>query len=304
MTEKILVLGGTGNYGRHIVKALLNNKQEVRVLSRNTEKAREILGEKPELMEGDITSKEDIIKILEGINAIIVSVSAFQRKIIRKAKLIERDSVLMVLGEAEKRKINRIVYISVYAKPPADIDNLQGTIKREIEEKLETSKFNYTILGAPPSMEIFFRMIRKGKMTVPGGGPPALPTITPRDLGIIAAQAVTREDLNKRRFTLVGSDIISFREAAQRISKVTGKEIGFRKIPLFPIRVAAAVTGLLRPFFPYISQMLKFIIMMNTGFTPEIIEEAYEHQKILQETFNHRPLTVEEFTEIYYEKNL
>jgi uncharacterized protein YbjT (DUF2867 family) len=209
----------------------------------------------------------------------------------------------MVLEEAEKRKINRIVYISVYAKPPADIDNLQGKIKREIEEKLKTSNFNYTILGAPPSMEIFFRMIRNGKMTVPGGGPPALPTITPRDLGIIAAQAIEREDLNKKRFTLVGSDIISFREAAQRISKVTGKEIGFRKIPLFPIRVAATITGLLRPIFPYISQILKFILMMNTGFTPEIIEQAYEHQKVLQETFNHQPLTVEEFAEIYYEKN-
>lgn len=300
---KILVLGGTGHYGRHIVKALLDNNQKVRVLSRNAQKAREILGEEPEVMEGDITSEEVVINSLEGISAIIISVSAFNRKIIRKAKLIERDSVLMVLEEAEKRGINRIVYISVYAKPAADIDTLQGEIKREIEEKLETSSFNYTILGAPPSIEIFFRMIRNGKMTVPGGGPPALPTIPPRDLGIIAAKAIEREDLNKRRFTLVGSDIISFREAAQRISKVTNKEIGFRKIPLFPIKVAATITGLLQPIFPYISQMLKFILMMNTAFTPEIIEQAYEHQKVLQETFNHQPLTVEEFTKIYYEIN-
>ncbi|MFX0211322.1 MAG: NAD(P)H-binding protein, partial [Candidatus Hodarchaeota archaeon] len=119
---KILVLGGTGHYGRHIVKALLENNQSVRVLSRNKLKAREILGEIPEIMEGDITSKEAVITSLEGINAIIISVSAFNKKIIRKAKLIERDSVLMVLEEAGKRGINRIVYISVYAKPAADVD--------------------------------------------------------------------------------------------------------------------------------------------------------------------------------------
>ncbi|MFX1516680.1 MAG: SDR family oxidoreductase [Promethearchaeota archaeon] len=303
MSDKILVLGGTGHYGRHIVKALLENNQQVRVLSRNTLKAREILGEGPEIMEGDITSKEVIISSLEGISSIIISVSAFSRKMIRKAILVERDSVLMVFEEAEKLGINRIVYISVYAKPDADVDNLQGKIKREMEEVLENSNFNYTILGAPPSMEIFFSMIRNGKMTVPGGGPQALPTIAPKDLGLIAAQTVVRLDLNKQRFTLVGSDIISFREATKRISQVTGIEIGFRRIPLFPIRVAAMITGLIRPIFPYISQLLKFIIMMNTAFTPEIIEQAYDHQKLLQDTFDFQPITIEEYA-VKWSKNI
>lgn len=299
--ELILVLGGTGHYGRHIVKALTVDNQKIRVLSRNMTKARENLGEEPEIVEGDITSKEVVIKALEGVSAIIISVSAFHRKTIRKLKLIERDSVLMVFEEAKKLGIKRIVYISVYGKPDANVDNLQGRIKREIEDTLEQSSFfNYTILGAPPSMEIFFSMIRNGKMTVPGGGPPALPTISPPDLGKIAAQAVIRSDLNGKRFSLVGSDVISFREAAERISKVTGKEIGFRKVPLLPIKVVASITGLLSPLFPYISQLLKFIILMNTAFTSEMIEQAFEHQKLLQETFDYQPLTIEEFAIRYY----
>ncbi|UCG04581.1 MAG: NmrA family NAD(P)-binding protein [Candidatus Heimdallarchaeota archaeon] len=299
-TEKILVLGGTGHYGRHIVKALIENKQKVRVLSRNMTKAREIIGEEPEILEGDITSNETVINALQGVSAIIICVSAFNKKNIRKFKLIERDSVLIVLYEAEKIGIKRIVYISVYGKPDVNVDISQGRIKREIEDKLEQTSFNYTILGAPPSMEIFFSMIRKGKMTVPGGGPPALPTIAPIDLGKIAAQTVVRSDLNRKRFSLVGSDVISFREAADRISKVTGKEIGFRKVPLFPIKVAALITGVLRPFFPYISQLLKFIILMNTAFTSEMVEQAFDHQRLLQETFDYQPLTLEEFTMKYY----
>lgn len=297
----ILVLGGTGHYGRHIVKALIEQNQKVRVLSRNVPKARRILGEKPEIMEGDITSKQVVINTLEGVGAIIICVSAFNRKTIRRLKLIERDSVLMVFEEAEKLGINRIVYISVYGKPDVNVDNLQGRIKREIEDTLEKSRFNFTILGAPPSMEIFFSMIRNGKMTVPGGGPPALPTITPTDLGKIAAQAVIRSDLNGKRFSLVGSDIISFREAAERISKLSGKNISFRKVPLLPIKVVASITGLLRPLFPYISQLLKFIILMNTAFTSEMIKQALDHQKLLQETFNYQPLTLEEFA-IKYNK--
>ena len=99
--EKILVLGGTGHYGRHIVKALIDGNQEVRVLSRNKLKARKILGEEPEIMEGDITSKEDIVKSLEGIYAIIISVSAFNRQMIHKVKLVERDSFVWPSYEAQ-----------------------------------------------------------------------------------------------------------------------------------------------------------------------------------------------------------
>ena len=105
----ILVLGGTGHYGRHIVGSLLEMGEPVKVLSRNSNKAKEILGEKPEIVEGDITSRESVVESLKGTKAIVISVSAFSRKTIRKLKLIERDSVLMVLEEAKKAGISRIV---------------------------------------------------------------------------------------------------------------------------------------------------------------------------------------------------
>ena len=43
---------------------------------------------------------------------------------------------------------------------------------------------------AAPSMEIFFAMLRGDTLVVPGGGPPALPTVAASDLGEIAAQAM------------------------------------------------------------------------------------------------------------------
>jgi uncharacterized protein YbjT (DUF2867 family) len=297
--ESILVLGGTGHYGRHIVQSLIKKKIKVRVLSRNAEKAIKILGMNVEVMEGDITSKEVVINSLQGIRAVIISISAFNRKLIRKTNLIERDSVLMVFNEAKKQGIDRIVYISVYKKPPKNSDLCQARIKNEIEERLEKSDFNYTILGASPSIEIFFEMIRKNKMTVPGGGPPALPTISPIDLGEIAAQAVLRSDLNRKRFQLVGPEPISFKEASERISKSTGENITFRKVPLLPIRIASLITGSLSFIFPYFSQFLKFIILMNS-FQLDIIEEALKDHKTLLNTFNYTPRTLEDHAMKWY----
>jgi uncharacterized protein YbjT (DUF2867 family) len=75
--KPILVLGGTGHYGRHIVQSLLIKAAPVRVLSRNAGNARKILGEVPEIVEGDITAKESVAEALNGVGAAIISVSAF-----------------------------------------------------------------------------------------------------------------------------------------------------------------------------------------------------------------------------------
>ena len=45
---------------------------------------------------------------------LVISVSAFSWKLIRKLEQIERDGVLSVLEEARKAGIERVVYLSVY----------------------------------------------------------------------------------------------------------------------------------------------------------------------------------------------
>jgi uncharacterized protein YbjT (DUF2867 family) len=299
--RRVLVVGGTGHYGRHIVRALLKRNIPTRVMSRSKEKAQKLLGKhsKLELMEGDILEKESVSKCLIGINAIVIAISAFNRKTIRKLRLIEYDSVLNLLHQASELKIGRIVYISVYEKPSSEIKMPTGKIKREVEEAFEKSSFDYTILGAPPSIEIFFSMIRGNKMRVPGGGPPALPNISPIDLGEIAAQAITKADLPKKRYRLGGPSAPSFPEAASRISKVSGKEIQFKPIPLFPLKVAAKITGWLSPLIPYVAQLLPFIILMN-DFESSISLQVAEDYKILQETFDYTPHTLEDHAKLWY----
>jgi len=108
----ILVLGGTGHYGRHIVWSLLGKGEPVRVLSRNAANARRILGDGPEIIEGDITSRKSVVESLNGARAVVIAVSAFAWKTIRQLELVERDAVLMTLEEAQKTGVSRVVYIS------------------------------------------------------------------------------------------------------------------------------------------------------------------------------------------------
>ena len=52
-SRSVPVLGGTGHYGRHIVGALLRLGADVRVLTRNEERARKLLGQAIDVVEGD-----------------------------------------------------------------------------------------------------------------------------------------------------------------------------------------------------------------------------------------------------------
>ncbi|MEE9442691.1 MAG: NAD(P)H-binding protein [candidate division Zixibacteria bacterium] len=303
--KPILVIGGTGHYGSHIVHSLLEKGANVRVLTRNAGKARKKLGGGPEIIEGDITSKESVIQSLDGAGGVIISISAFSPKLIRKIELIERDAVLMVLAEAEKLGVSRIVYISVYdikLELPGDFDfplrQKLARLKLDVENALRESKLNCTILGAPPSMEIFFAMIRGRTMLVPGGGPPALFNISPVDMGEIAAQAVFRNDLNGKRFRMTGPEALSFKEAAMRIGQAFARKIKFRKIPIFFPRLVQIMTypiALFSDRFYFINQMINFIRILN-HFPKDFIDDIPKEHQTLLDTFDYTPTTLEQET--------
>lgn len=101
--KPILLLGGTGHYGKYIVRSLILKGQPVRIQSRNADNARAVLGKEVEIIQGDITSKESAAEAVNRAEGIIVSISAFNPRLIRSMKYIELDSVLAALEEAQKQ---------------------------------------------------------------------------------------------------------------------------------------------------------------------------------------------------------
>jgi uncharacterized protein YbjT (DUF2867 family) len=290
--QPILVLGGTGHYGRCIVSSLRERGQATRVLSRNGDRARQILGQQVEILKGDITDRRAVVPALVGSRGIVIAVSAFSPRQIRRIDQIEGDAVRMVLEEARRAHIPRVVYISVYdirEGVAQELDMPIAGIKCQIETALAHSDRNWTVLGAAPSMQVFFAMIRGDRMMVPGGGRSPLPSISPVDVGQIAAQTVMRNDLSGQRIRMVGPEAISFPEAARRISAVIGRQIHVREIPLLPLRFAAAVT---RPFNPYLRHLVASIRLMN-NFPQDVLAQVERDHQRLRQLFDYQPTTLE-----------
>lgn len=296
----IVVLGGTGHLGRHAVRAARAQGARVRVLSRSAAAARALLGDGPEIVEGDLADPAAARRVLDGAAGVVVAVSAFARRTFRRLREIEHDAVIAALEEAARLGVRRVVYLSVFDIDAELVDRIglaSADVKAGVERWLRGSELDWTVLGQPPSMEIFFAMIRGGRvMAVPGGGPPALPSISPRDTGELAAQAVLRADLGGRRLRLAGPEALSFPAAAERIGAVWGRRIRFVRIPLAgPLlarRALAPLAGLSEPA-GYAHALLGFVRLLNE-FPPELAARAADDHRLLRELFAFTPTTIED----------
>jgi uncharacterized protein YbjT (DUF2867 family) len=211
---------------------------------------------------------------------------------------VERDAVIAALERARTLGLRRVAYVSVFDVRVELADRFHvssARIKQQVESYLDSSDFNWTVLGAPPSREIFFAMLRGTQMVVPGGGPPLLPTISPVDLGEIAAQSVLRDDLGGQRLRLAGPDLLSFREAATRLSACLGREIRFAAVPLVLLIAGWHLTGLvaiLSAVTEYAHALLGFARLLN-AFPEDVALASVQDHRHLLEVFDYSPTTLE-----------
>jgi len=292
--DQIIVYGGTGYYGREVVRGLVRKGVSVKVVSRESAKAQAILGNDVEIMQGDVTDNQTIVDSLRNVTAIIICLSAMSNKLIRKMKQIERDAVLAIMEEAKNQNISRLIYMSGYEMRAQLLNELNipefGEIKIEIESTITNSDFNWTILGDAPAFEIFFAFIRNGKMVVPRGGLNAIPCISAEDVGEITAQTALRDDLNGHRLKLTGPEAFTFPEAAKRISSISGKNIKHAAIPLIIVNI---LSFLLIPFTPFLRFLYKSLKMLN-NFPPDLAESVPDEHEKLRELFDYTPVSLED----------
>ena len=293
-SRNVVVFGGTGFYGQHIVRGLLRLGAPVRVLSRNRNHALSILGNEVEIQEGDVRDPQYIRKALEDVDAVIIALSAMKWNLIRHQRAIERDAVLEILRQSRELGIKRLVYLSGYEIRFDLLHQLGipefGAIKWEMESTILDSAFDWTILGCPPSFELFFTFYNKGKMIAPGGGKRALPTIAPEDVGAIAAQAVLMDDMKEKRLRITGERAWSIPEAAELMSRITGKDIRVQTIPLAALNV---VSRIVKPFHPYMRELYKSVLLFN-NFPSDLVDQVpTDHQKLLK-IFDYKPISFSE----------
>lgn len=212
----VLVLGGTGKTGRRVASRLQEKGVAVRIASRGSITA--------PFDWNDATTWDGV---LSGVESVYVTYSpdlaipgAMEtiREFVGCAVLanVKRLVLLSGRGEEEAQRCEKIVQES----------GLEWTVVR-------ASWFNQNF-----SEGEFLEMVRAGAITLPATNVPE-PFVDVQDIADVAVAALTEEDHNGEIYEVTGPRLLTFHEAADEISRASGRDVQF--IPLARNEFAAGV---------------------------------------------------------------
>lgn len=219
----ILVTGATGNVGSHLVRELASQAEPVRAFVRDAAKARSLFGD-VDLAVGDYGDPSSIAAALDGVDRVFLLTPSHP-------EMVEWERA--VLDAAAAAGVRRVVKMSTVGADPRS-DGRFARWQGQCEELLRASAIPAVILRSSYHMtNLFFAadsVRNAGKIFAPVDDA-KMAMIDRRDLAAVAALVLTEDGHDGRTYHLTGSEAITYRDVATRLSDVLGKVVEFVDVP-------------------------------------------------------------------------
>jgi uncharacterized protein YbjT (DUF2867 family) len=234
----VLVTGATGRQGGSVIRHMLSKGWRLRALTRDSSSpaAQELLRKGVEVVQGDLENTATLGPATHGVYG-IYSVQDFWA--VGAKREVNQGKNLADAGK--KAGVEHFVYSSVGgAERSSGIDHWES--KCEIEKHIRKLGLPATMLRPAAFMENYYIDqveigILKGKLLDPIRADKTYQTIASDDIGAFAALAFERpKDFVGVELEIAGSELTN-PQAAEVFSRVLGKEVKFRKLPMPMVRL-------------------------------------------------------------------
>ncbi len=246
---KILVIGATGMLGMPVARRLQAEGHQVRVFSRNTEKARAKFGPAFEFAAGDVEDARALEAALAGCQGVHLNLAG------GADPDLERRGGESVARAAAKARLQRVTYLSGASVTEENCWFAGTKAKFQAEAAIRASGVSYAIFKATFFMESLPRFVRDGRASVIGAQPNPWRWVAAEDYARMVSKAyglpVLRHD-----FYVYGPQAFTTKEALQRYCAIVHPQAKVGNLPLWIAGLIAAMPGgeALRaalPFFRY-----------------------------------------------------
>ena len=233
MPKRILVLGATGMLGQSVTRSLVELGNHVRVLVRDLEKARQMLGNEIEILNGNALNRENIQVAMSGCDAVHLSLP----------QISELTAMQHITDLGKTNGLERITYISATTACEANRWYDLIDVKIRTENILRSSGIANTIFCPTWAMETLPNFVRENRaVLIVSKNPPLLHFIAATDLGRMVA--VSYEDnraLGKRLF-VHGPESMTLPDAFKRfvVTCFPGRKV--TKMKLWQAQLVAKLT--------------------------------------------------------------
>ncbi len=256
---KILITGATGFLGSSLTTELVKQKQDVRILARDEQKARAQFGEAVTIIRGEINDVEQVKQAVDGVTTVYHLVGKLYHPSV-PAEIYHythvegtRNLLKACVGQ---KQLKRIVHCSttgvhgVTGSTPAAEDapfapttpyetsKLQSellALEAYKEQGLPVSVVRPGLIYGPGDLHLlgFFKSIQKGMFRVIDGGRALLHPIYIDDMTSAFLLCSERPEAIGQSYNIAGEHPVTIRELSTAIAHSMGRELPKGNIPLW-----------------------------------------------------------------------
>jgi dihydroflavonol-4-reductase len=259
-----LVTGATGFTGGHLVRSLVADSVPVRVIARSAERARELLPDDVEIIEGDIADPDVIERAMQGVGTVyhLAAVYREAKHPDLRYREVNVEASRMLLEAAVRASVRRYVHCSTVgvhghiASPPADetAAYAPGDVYQATKYEAEQLALSYrdriplavarpTAIYGPGDTRLLkmFRLITQQRFPLLGGGENYYHTVHVKDLVRGLRLLGTHSKAVGEVFILGGESYLKLSELTALIASVAGVPAPWLRLPVRPFQLVGSL---------------------------------------------------------------
>ena len=272
----ILVTGATGFVGRHLVPALLENGQRVRVLIPPRGQRRlpfDTDSARLEVFSGSIFDSESLYRAMSGVHTVFHLASAQWWGRLNDLEHVDLTGTRNVVQAGRSARIGRIMMLShIGAEPAAGFHLLR--VKGQAEEIVRRGGLAYTIFRCGVLFGEEDHFVNNIAMTLrsnpffifqPGDGETLLNPLYIDDLIAALVNSLEVLGLIDATVEIGGAEYLSFNELIRTVMRVSGSRRRIVSLPPYFLRSLASLLRLVTFRFPITPQWFDMLAGNRTA---------------------------------------
>ncbi|MBI5789041.1 MAG: complex I NDUFA9 subunit family protein [Candidatus Schekmanbacteria bacterium] len=264
----ILIIGGTGFVGKHLVERLRDTGKKIRCLVRS-DKADYLSASGIETVKGDILDPASLDKAMIGCDAVI-HLAGIWRADMKTYKAVHIQGTANAVNAARKAGVKRFIYISAMGVSLGIRTGFYLT-KGESENAVKKSGLDYTIfrpaviIGKGDEFTTALVAMIKQAPVIPviGSGQVKLQPLWVNDLVDCLIKALDRPQTIGQTYDIAGPDVLTYNQILDELMQVL--ELPRRKVflPMFMVSPAICMAEIFIRNLPITHDQLKIMSVDN-----------------------------------------
>jgi uncharacterized protein YbjT (DUF2867 family) len=261
----ILLAGGTGTLGTEVVRLLTARGLEVRILTRDPERAEHERGALVEIVSGDVQDARAVEQATEEAQTVISAIQGFGGAAPAGPQAVDRQGNTNLIRAAKEGETDHFILVSIQGAAPDHPMEL-FRMKYQAEQELKASGLTWTIIRPTAYMETWGTLIgepllKTGRTRIFGRGNNPINFVSAHDVARFVELAVLDPAMRGEVVEVGGPENFSMKQVAQTFEAVTGKEGKMSHVPLPMMRLMSVI---MRPVNPMLARQIQAGVVMDT----------------------------------------